>query len=51
MNDNPKNNILMSDNIRQKKLAILEHFEFLMNQIFGQRFIIFEKLSIGINYC
>ena len=26
MNDNPKNNILMSEWIRQKRLAILEYF-------------------------
>ena len=26
MNDNPKNNILMSGSIRQKKLTILEYF-------------------------
>ena len=26
MNDNPKNNILMLENIRQKRLAILEYF-------------------------
>ena len=25
MNDNPKNNILMSENTRQKRLAILEY--------------------------
>ena len=27
------------------------HFEFIMNQIFRQKFIIFENLSIGVNYC
>ena len=27
MNDNPENNILMSENIRQKILAILEYFD------------------------
>ena len=27
MNDNPKNNILMSENIRQKRLTILEYFD------------------------
>ena len=27
MNDNPKNSILLLKNIRQKKLAILEHFD------------------------
>ena len=27
MNDNPKNNILLSENIRQKRLAILEYFD------------------------
>ena len=27
------------------------HFEFLMNQIFGQKFVIFEKWGIGVNYC
>ena len=26
INDNPKNNILMSENIRQKKLTIQEYF-------------------------
>ena len=27
MNDNPKNNILMSENIRQKRLTIMEYFD------------------------
>ena len=27
MNDNPKNNILLSENIRQKRLTILEYFD------------------------
>ena len=27
MNDNPKNNILMSENIRQKGLTILKYFD------------------------
>ena len=27
MNDNPKNNILMLENIGQKRLAILEYFD------------------------
>ena len=27
MNDNPKNNILMSENIKQKRLTILEYFD------------------------
>ena len=27
MSDNPKNNILMSENIKQKRLTILEHFD------------------------
>ena len=27
------------------------HLEFLTNQIFGQRFIIFKKWGVGINYC
>ena len=27
MNDNPKNNTLMSENIRQKRLTILEYFD------------------------
>ena len=27
MNDNPKNNILLSENIRQKRLRILEYFD------------------------
>ena len=27
MNDNPKNNILMLENIRQKRLTILEYFD------------------------
>ena len=27
MNDNPKNNILLSENIRQKRLMILEYFD------------------------
>ena len=27
MNDNPKNNILISENIRQKRLTILEYFD------------------------
>ena len=27
-NDNPKNNILLSENIRQKRLRILEYFNF-----------------------
>ena len=27
------------------------HLEFLMNQIFGKRFIIFEKLRYRVNYC
>ena len=26
MNDNPKNNILMSENIKQKRLTILKYF-------------------------
>ena len=27
------------------------HLKFFMNQIFGQRFIIFKKWGIGVNYC
>ena len=27
MNDNPKNNMLLSENIRQKKLTMLEYFD------------------------
>ena len=27
MNDNPKNNVLMSENLRQKILTILEYFD------------------------
>ena len=27
MNDNPKNNILMSESIRQKRLRMLEYFD------------------------
>ena len=27
MNNNPKNNILLSENIRQKRLTILEYFD------------------------
>ena len=27
MNDNPKNNILISENIRQKRLTILQYFD------------------------
>ena len=27
MNDNPKNNILLSENITQKRLRILEYFD------------------------
>ena len=27
MNDNPKNNILLLENIRQKRLTILEYFD------------------------
>ena len=27
MNDNPKDKILMSENIRQKRLTILEYFD------------------------
>ena len=27
MKDNPKNNILLSENIRQKRLRILEYFD------------------------
>ena len=27
MNDNQKNNILMSENIRQKRITILEYFD------------------------
>ena len=31
MNDNPENKILMSENIRQKRLTILEYFDAMTN--------------------
>ena len=32
-------------------MVFLQSFEFLMNQIFGQRFIILGKWRLGVNYC
>ena len=32
MNNNPKNNILMSENIKQKGLTILEYFDAYMSE-------------------
>ena len=39
MNDNPKNNILMSENIRQKSLIVMEYFDlYICHQIYASKY-------------
>ena len=48
MNDNPKNNILISENIRQKRLTILAISDIKM-LFFGLLFILYVVQSSGRN--
>ena len=50
MNDNRKSNILMSENIKQKRLTILEYFDayIFYAYIFGLLFIYMKGNSIRI---
>ena len=47
MNDNPKNNILMSENIKQKRLTILEYFDAYIYHHYHHDF----RLIMMINIC
>ena len=41
MNDNPKNNILLSENIRQRRLTILEYFDKYMHRNIPELLVFF----------
>ena len=50
MNDNPKNNILMSENIRQKRLTILEYFSAYIYHHYQPKTYVF-RLIMMTNIC
>ena len=48
MKDIPKNNILMLENIRQKRLTILEHFDAYICYYYSPRFLVDRILTYFI---